>query len=296
MKGFTIRNFAIIGIIALAFGHCVTVAAASTPITGASEQEVPTTQLDITGGPSAFLPGMGRIIGMETPELLIAQRAIDRDLDGGARETQIDTTQYVYVEVDGWKSPVLAGGMSLIVPGSGQLYTGNKYGFLMMGVQAAALYSFFHNKDVSNDLQQEAFDYAGDPNISSSNWSFDRFEEQAGKEEADKLREIFLKDPNEFYSRVSSEPQYFTGWQGSATEQVQNIGNYRQIDEERKDAQRKSQFSLFVALANSAVSMVDAVRQANLNNFRIQENVNLKVTPKTGRNTGLTAVLSHKFF
>lgn len=296
MKGFTIRNSVSIGIFALAIGHWAPAAAASAPITSASEQEVPTTRLDITGGPSAFLPGMSRISGTETPELLLAQRAIDRDLDSGASETQIDTTQYVYVDVEDWKSPVLAGAMSLIVPGSGQLYTGHKYGFLMMGVQAVALYSFFHNKDQGNALQQDAFSYAGDPNVPSSNWSFDKFEEQAGKGAGDELREIFLKDPNEFYSRVSSEPQYFSGWQGSGNEQIQNIGNYRQIDEDRKDAQRKSQFSLFVALANSAVSMVDAVRQANLNNFKIQENVNLKVTPKAGRDAGLTAVLSHKFF
>jgi hypothetical protein len=248
------------------------------------------------GGPSVFLHGMSRISGTGKPELMLAQRSIDRRWGTSSPDSVFeDPSAYTYVEVDGWKSPVAAGGLSFVFPGSGQLYVGEKYGFIMMGIQAVALYSYFHFKNESESLQGEAFAYAGDPNASGSLWSFEKYEAAAGVGAAAELREIYAKDPVEFYSRVSTQAKYFPGWQGSGQEQVDNVVGYRTLDEERQDAAKKSNLGLYTAIANTVVSTVDAVRAANLNNFKIKQNLNLEMKPKLGNDSGLTAVLTHNF-
>ena len=247
------------------------------------------------GEPTAFLLASTRLTGAQHPELILAQRAIDRDIEP-ERPAPTDSTEYEYVEVEGWKSPVLAAGMSAVLPGTGQLYTGSKRGYVFLGVQAVALYTYFHFDSKAEDSQTEAFTYAGDPGQAPSRWSFDRFEQEAGGEEADQMREIYERDPSEFYSRISSDPQYFAGWAGAdEAEKVDNIAGYRLLDEERTDAERASRLGLFAAIANSVVSAVDAFRQARLNNFEIEQDWNLRFKARTGSNAGFTAYVTHRF-
>jgi hypothetical protein len=297
MRGVTIRTTYLISILAVAVAGWTAVGYGASPALGPDAVSPPETRLDYYGEPSPFLRGMSRISGDgEEPQLMLAQRAIDREIGGSEAKSEDDPAQYTYVEVDGWKSPVVAGGLSFIIPGTGQLYTGHKYGFVMMGIQAVALYSYFHFQNEAQSFQNEAFSYAGNPNIAGSRWSFEKFEAEAGREEADKLREIFRRDPVEFYSRVSTQEEYFGGWQGSGQEQIDNVVGYRTLDEDRKDAARASRLGLFAAVANTIVSTVDAVRAANLNNFQIQQNLNLQMEPKLGRDSGLTATVTHRFF
>ena len=68
----------------------------------------------------------------------------------------------------------------------------------------------------------------------------DRNEAAAGVDAAAELREIYAKDPVEFYSRVSTQAKYFPGWQGTGQEQVDNVVGYRNLDEERQDTAKKS--------------------------------------------------------
>ncbi len=247
------------------------------------------------GEPSAFLSASARLCGAPEPELFLAQRAIDRDIVRSPRAPE-DPSQYQYVDVEGWRSPALAGGMSAVLPGTGQLYSGQQRGYIYLGIQTLALYTFFHFDDRADDRQGEAFAYAGDPNATTSRWSFERFEQVAGAEETDQLREIYSRDPNEFYSRVSSDSRYFSGWVGDTeTEKVNAVAGYKVIDEERVDAQRASNLGLFAAIANSVVSAVDAFRAARLNNIQIEEDWNLRLKAKTGRDAGLTAFVTHRF-
>ena len=247
------------------------------------------------GEPTAFLLASTRLAGDQHPELILAQRAIDRELYPEA-PAPTDSTDFQYVEVEGWRSPVLAAGMSAILPGTGQLYTGAKRGYVFLGIQAVALYTYFHFDSKAEDNQMEAFAYAGDPSSAPSRWSFERFEQEAGQGEADRMREIYERDPSEFYSRISSDPQYFAGWAGTdEAEKVDNVAGYRLLDEERIDAQRASQLGLFAAIANSVVSAVDAFRQAKLNNLEIEQDWNLRFKARTGSNAGFTAYVTHRF-
>jgi hypothetical protein len=246
------------------------------------------------GEPSAFLSLEARLSGTQTPELYLAQRAIDRELDHP--KPAAEPTEYQVVDVEGWKSPALAGGMSALVPGTGQLYTGQKRGYIYLGLEALALYTYFHFDSQAGDLQSEAFSYAGDPNVSTSRWSFDRYEQTASSQDVQEIRQIYERDQVEFYSRISSEAKYFVGWTGtSEDEKVDSVAGYRVIDEDRADAQRTSNLGLFTAIANSVVSAVDAFRQARLNNIELLEDWNLRLKAKTGRDTGLTALVTHRF-
>ena len=100
----------------------------------------------------------------------------------------------------------------------------------------------------------------------------------------------------EYYSRVSIEVEYFSGWQGTGQTQIDNVVGYRSRDEDRKDAAKKSNLGLYTAIANTIVSTVDAVRAANVNNFKIKQNLDLEMQPKLGRDAGMTAILTHTFF
>jgi hypothetical protein len=295
MRGSFIRTSYLVVIMAVAVACLATAGYGSTSAQSTSPLPPPQTRLDLTGGPSAFLHGMSRISGEETPQLMLAQRSIDRSWNSASSDSVEDPSAFSYVEVDGWKSVVGAGGLSFIFPGTGQLYVGEKYGFVMMGIQAVALYSFFHFKNESQSIQNEAFSYAGNPNVSGSLWSFERYEAEEGREAAEDLREIYTRDPVEFYSKVSSDADYFSGWQGSGQDQIDNVVGYRTLDEERKGAAKKSNFGLYTAIVNTIVSTVDAVRAANLNNFKIQQNLNLEMQPKLGHDPGLTAILTHNF-
>lgn len=229
------------------------------------------------------------------PELLLAQRAIDRELYP-SREAPEDSSRYQYVEVEGWRSPGLAAGMSAALPGTGQLLTGAKRGYFFLGVQAVAVYTYLHFDSKADEDRDLAFAFAGDPSYSTSRWSFDRYELEVGREEADRMRAIYQKDPAEFYSRVSSDPQYFAGWAGATeSDKVENVAGYRLIDEDRIDARRAARFGLFTAIANSVVSAVDAFRQARLNNIEIQEDWNVRFKAKTGRHAGIAAYVTYHF-
>lgn len=249
----------------------------------------------VLGDPCALLGTVARFTGDEHPELILAQRAIDRHWGRSAPLPGEDPDDYLYVDVDGWKSPAFAGLLSAAIPGTGQIYGGSKRGYLFLGIEAAALVTYFANRNRVGDLRDEAFAYAGDPNISSSEWSFEEFEAQAGEAEADRLRDIFLRDPVEFYSLVSSESQYFSGWMGTADAERASRSGFLAIEKERRDAKRRANFGLFAAIANSAISMVDAIRSARLNNFEIREDLNLKLDARTGHNAGATAILTHRF-
>lgn len=247
------------------------------------------------GRPTAFLLASTRMAGDREPQLILAQRAIERDLHP-EKPQPVDSTEYAYVDVEGWKSPALAAGMSAILPGTGQLYTGSNRGYVFLGVQALALYTYFHFDSKADDNRQEAFAYAGDPSVSTSKWSFDRYEQEAGREEAEQMRQIYAQDPAEFYSRVSTDPQYFAGWAGAdESEKVESVAGYRILDEDRIDAQRASRLGLFAAIANSVVSAVDAFRQARLTNLEIQQDWNLRFKARTGSDAGFTAYITHRF-
>ncbi len=227
------------------------------------------------------------VTGDTNPQLLLAQRAIQRDLHG----TPEPEAPYALVDVPGWKSVGGAAAMSLALPGTGQLYTGSKRGYLYLGVEAVALLSYatFHAK--STMKRDEYYAYVGDPNQLESRFSFDRLGNDIAPEELSRLRTIYERNPAEFYQAVTLQAQYAGGWTDPDDRyDAQSIS-------EAADTQRsRSRVGLYTAIANHLVSAVDALNLARFNNFALRENMTLKLRLRPGLRHGSYAfTLTQKF-
>jgi hypothetical protein len=237
------------------------------------------------------------VAGDEKPVLLLAQRAIALPPEVDVTpEKPDDSTVYKYVEVEGWRPPALAGLMSAAVPGTGQLYSGSKSGYIFLGVEAVALASYLHFSNKEDDARDDAQQYAGDPYSTSSRWSFDELS-AAGvtNEEVERLQRIYASDRIEFYNRIASESRYLAGWRGIGQEETAEREGYLSLDDDREGAARAARASLFAVITNHVVSTVHAIREARLNNFRLTEDLSLKVDGRTGSKSKVGATLTLKF-
>ncbi|MEP7027831.1 MAG: hypothetical protein ABI960_04475 [Candidatus Eisenbacteria bacterium] len=232
----------------------------------------------------------------ETPELVLAQRSITRDL--GKRTDEVGPEpEFAYVDVPGWKSPGTASLLSMALPGAGQLYAGSKSGFVFLGVEAVAVLAYVKYRGDSHEKRDQYFGYVGDPNQPGSRFSFERLAGTVSTEELERLRKIYEKDPREFYDEVSTNDVYAGGW----TDPNPDIG----ADGARSTAQayldeveslgRKSRVGLFAAIANHVAGTVDALHLARMNNLALRENLSLKVKVRPGAHQSYGLTLTQKF-
>ena len=108
------------------------------------------------------------------PQFGLAQRAIDRSW--GLSE---DST-YSEVDVPEWRSEGLAAGFSAVVPGAGQLYTGEGSGVWFALAEVAGWTAnriYLHKAQTERERSAR---FAGDPTDATSAWSFQRFTEATG--------------------------------------------------------------------------------------------------------------------
>ena len=224
--------------------------------------------------------------GDKTPELLLAQRAIQRDFG-----PDTPPEPYAVVDIPGWKSVGGAAAMSFVLPGTGQLYTGNKRGYLFLGVEAVALLGYATFQSQSDKKTDEYHEYVGDPNDPESRFSFDRLAGQVPAEEMSRLRTIYERDPDEFYQAVTLQGQYAAGW-SNPDERYD-----AQVVAEDADKQRgRSRASSYVLIANHLVSAFDALNLARFNNIALRENMTLKLKLKPSLRHGSYAfTLTQKF-
>jgi len=215
--------------------------------------------------------------GIGTPELLLAQRAIDRNLGS----TPQDATEYAVVEVPGWKSEGGAAAMSLVLPGTGQLYTGEKRGYIFLGVEAIALLSYATFSSKSADTRDDYYGFVGDPNDPNSRFSFDRLAGNVSLEEMARLRTVYEKDRAEFYDAVTLQAVYASGW-GDPDERY----DARALAEDSNQQDHRAEISLYALMANHLVSAIDALHIARLTNIALREDLTLKLKLNPGFSHG----------
>jgi hypothetical protein len=239
--------------------------------------------------PALALPDYG-------PDAVLAQRAIPHDLGKAApKGPEAAGPQYTYVDVKGWKSPAAASGLSLAVPGAGQLYAGSKSGYVFLGVEAVAVAAFVKYRADRNDKRDQYFAYVGDPTQSSSRFSFDRLAASVSPDELARLKAIYAQDPREFYDIVTTSSSYTGGWDDP---QVGGPDARATADDYRMNVNslsRKSRFGLFVALTNHVVSTIDALRIARLNNVALTQNLSMKVKLHPGPHQSYALTFTQKF-
>ena len=228
------------------------------------------------------------------PELVLAQRSIDRDV--GKKTNQVGPEpEYSYVEIPGWKDPGKASLMSAVVPGTGQLYAGSKRGYVFLGIEAVAMMAYVKYRNDSHDRRDTYYSYVGDPNNPDSRFSFSRLHGSIPAEEVARLEEIYAKDPREFYDEVTTNDQLAAGWSdsGENTGQRSQAATYMS---EVNNLDRKSNFGLATLIANHLVATVDAFRLVRINNFALRENMTLKIKARPiGHNPSFGMTLTQKF-
>jgi hypothetical protein len=124
-------------------------------------------------------------------------------------------------------SPFVAGLMSGIIPGSGQLAMNQKRGWIYLGIEVAAWFSFFAFRSAADQGESDARAFADD------HWTFQQYEarEPCGEglgpidfdqERAD-LIEAYESDLDTYYDEIGRNDVYACGWdeQGNRSQYVQ---------------------------------------------------------------------------
>ena len=202
------------------------------------------------------------LTGDETPSLILAQRAIDREWT-----TPSDSD---YVTIPGGKSELGAMAMSAALPGAGQIYAGESRGFYFAALEVLgwAGVLFFHHD--ANGLRDDARNLAGEPADSTSNWSFQRYENATNQDPA-YLRSLYAADPEAFDQAIDTDPRYAPGW--STNQDHSQFSDLRSQSDRRLTQAHVSEGTLWV---NHLVAAFDAWRAARLHNVPLGMGVGLK--------------------
>jgi len=206
--------------------------------------------------------GLELLTGDETPSLILAQRAIDREWTSPGDSD--------YVKIPGGKSELGAMTMSAAFPGTGQLYAGESRGFYFAALEVLgwAGVLFFHHD--ANGLREDARALAGEPADSTSKWSFQRYE-NATNQDASYLKSLYAADPEAFDQAIDNDPRYAPGW--STSQDHSQFSDLRDQSDRRLTQAHVSEGTLWV---NHVVAAFDAWRAARLHNMPLGGGIGLK--------------------
>ena len=144
----------------------------------------------------------------------------------------------------------------------------------------------------ANDARVSAAQYAGDPNFTASNWSFDRWSAATGQE-ADELRSLHRADPNSFYGMIGRDPQFNDGWSSTSGD---TRTEFQSMQQQADDKRSRSRMAAGVIWLNHIVAAAHAFRAARLHNVPLQQNLELQLKPSwSGGEPGLMAVVEKTF-
>jgi len=198
-----------------------------------------------------------------SPQLMLAQRTIEREWVTRA-DSLVDPNF-----LRGGKSEPAALGLSLLVPGAGQLYVGERSGFAYLAAEVAAIAGVVLLNNKADDYNNEAARIAGAPKDSTSGWSSARWSATTGGNPAD-LEALYAADPHAYYQLIES-PAYAAGWE-SETQQEQFVGN-RELADNRLQRAHVLSSALWI---NHLVSAADALRAARVYNLPLRDNLKLR--------------------
>lgn len=220
------------------------------------------------------------------PELLLAQRTIERDW--GPSEDSV----YVEIDVPEWRSEGVALGLSAAVPGAGQYYVGDRRWWWHALAEAAGWATRAAYRKRGFALQRDAAGYAGTPAYADARWSFERWE-QITQGDASEMRMLFDLDRNVFYDRIARDPAFLAGWAGDAAATRSVFSELRRHADDRLRFARYASYFLWL---HHAFSAVDALRAARLHNLPLQERLQLRVRAGARQGeTDLRAALEARF-
>ncbi|NNF08110.1 MAG: hypothetical protein HKN21_15205 [Candidatus Eisenbacteria bacterium] len=172
-------------------------------------------------------------------------------------------------------SPFLAGLMSAVVPGSGQLALGKKRGLVYLGLETVSIFAVWALRASGNQAEE---DYQ---NFADTHWQTDLYEtvsecgDGLGPSDFEREREALfsLRDssPDAYYDDIGDLGIYACGWDLQT-----NRSEYNAMRSRSDDLFRSARAFTTVIFFNHIVSAIDAAKSAS--NLRQAEAVNLDVT------------------
>ncbi len=201
----------------------------------------------------------------ETPEMVWAQRTIDRQWTS---TSDPDHPQ----RIADWRSEPAAVALSAALPGAGQLYSGERSGYVFALAEAVGWVTLVVLKNDSEDLRDEAGNLAGTPTENSSGWSAERWASATGEDPA-AIEALYAVDREAFYSAIGRDGRYGAGW-SSATAQQQFVELRNRSDHKL----RQSHGAGTLLWLNHLVAAADALRAARIHNLPLRRNLDLKAT------------------
>ena len=242
---------------------------------------------EVSRGSAFALPVTMREAGSDA---VLAQRVIDRSW--GASDDSI----YVEVEVPHWRSEGTALALSALVPGTGQLYAGERTGLLFLAGEAVGWFEWWYMRHRGEKIRGDARVFAGDPNDSLSRWTFGNYEQRTGLS-TDELRQLYASDRTVFYYLIGRDDRYATGWGDY------NLG-YNAIDRQRfleirEDSEahfKRSRYFQAAIWTHHVLAALHAKRAARLRNLELAPPVRLGLRPGFSRgHPTLAAVIETRF-
>jgi hypothetical protein len=219
-----------------------------------------------------------------TGSALLAQRTIDREW--GLSDDSI----YVEVDLPGYKSEALAMSLSAILPGSGQLYVGERSGWLFAALEAAGWGGWWWQRREADRLNGDAAAIAGAPDDPASAWSFQRWAD-ATESDPGALAALYAADRDAFYNAIATDPAYGAGWSNAAAQL--EFSTLRARADTRRETSRIYATALWV---NHLIAAVDALRAARFHNLPLGENLRVRVGSRGARGrAGMTMAVEVKF-
>ena len=181
---------------------------------------------------------------------------------------------------------------SAAVPGTGQLYLGERSGFVYLLVEAAGWASMLFLRDKADQQKVDSQNYAGSPYDSTSAWNFSRYARTTGADTQD-LQQLYAGDPDAFYHQIGFNDLYQSGWNDTPDA---NRSEYQAMESDYQTSVKKSRYAAGAIVLNHVVSAIDALHAAREHNVPLRQNLQLKVGGGLSpRGANMTLALERRF-
>jgi hypothetical protein len=200
-------------------------------------------------------------------EDLLAQRAIDREWGVS------DDSTYRQVDVPGWKSEGLSLALSGVVPGAGQLYTGETSGWIYLLAEAAGWVERWDARRTADRRYDDVVHYLGDPSDTSSNFSFVRLRQNTGLDTAT-LEQLWAGDRDAYYRSLQQNAQYLPGFGGRPAD---TFNHFDDLMGQHDGSLRRATLMEMLLWLNHVGSAVDALRAARFHNVPLRQQYQLEL-------------------
>ena len=234
--------------------------------------------------PGAWALAYRHLEGEVRPELMLAQRVIDREWGPS------DDSIYVELELPGWKSEPLAALLSAGLPGAGQRYVGERRAWLFAAVEAAGWGGWWWYRHDARRLREQAAGLAGPPDDPASGWSFERWS-SATQDDPAAIAALYAADREAFFNSIASDPRYLAGWE--TPEARMEFGSLRIRSDVRLSRARTYATGLWL---NHLVAALDALRAARFHNLPLSHDLGLRIDGRRRRGGAGVAVALERAF